>query len=630
MFISSYLTFFATLAVITYLVTKYPFTSDKLATKISGLAVYTFNSSPNETPKFVLIRIGFGIVIAIRGFYILYFLSPSDFMDLNLMLVASLNMISGILLILGLFSQYTLLYLVLFQWQIGDQVLNTDTLGNDVGAMLAILLWASNCGKYVSIDGLLISRSRIQSFDKFLLYYQGPPSYETLSVAKLLAIFSYWLVCLYSLSMHINEPAWMSGNAGPWLLANNFMSIYSKELVTLFSAAEINVIFAKISLWMMLPWYLLILPFTIIGGWFREYIIIWGILFFILSTFILQLGWLGEIEFLLWAAIFWANKGIINPQSLEVAFDDKCNLCDKTIKFIRAIDIFEQVKLRPVSLNGKWLNERNIPEDKALIDLYGYDSGKNEISSGYNFYITLARKLVLLWWVYPILIAGKWVKIGPIIYRWIALRRRKIFGICNIPSKKREINILKPNINNEFQKKVVNILALNIIALGVFYLIAMPAPYIGYKGFQTPFSKAAHMYGITPINVFNETDLKSVENWFTIHVANNKGVEKLVPLLNIDGSRLEYHSSDRVYFGSTISFRRKSINTKKCLFDEVEDQVKNIATIYLRINSVEESNVIFKYTQYFKPIADVSLLDNNIFYENVDTEIRCQKEFIVQ
>ena len=626
-YLSFYLPFFASLAVISFLVTKYSFPREKLVTKIVGLAVHTFDSSPNEISKFALIRIGFGIVLTIRGFYILYFLSPSDFMDLNILLVASLNMTSGILLILGFLSQYTLLYLIIFQWHIGDQVLGTGTLANDVGAMLATLLCITNCGRYISIDGVLMDRAKSQWFNKWLLYYQSSPSNESLSTAKLLAIFSYWLVCLYSLSIHINEPAWMSGNAGPWLLSNNFMSVFYKEFSILFSASEISVIFAKIGLWAMLPWYLLIFPFVILGGWFRKYIAVWGILFFILSTFFLQLGWLGEIEFLLWAALFWTNKGILNPQALEVAFDDKCNLCDRTVQFIKAADIFERVKLRPVSLNSDWLKEKDIPENKALLDLYGYDVGKKEISSGYNFYITLAKSLVLLWPVYPILMVGKWLRIGPLIYRWIALRRRKIFGICRVPSKKRGIKVLHVQSNDIFQKNTVNIIALHIIFLSLFYLLAIQAPYIGYKGFDTPFSKAAHMYGITPIKVFNYHDLKLAENWFTLHVTNNQGDEKLVPLLNYDGSRLEYHASDRIYFGNTLRFRRLSIDSKGCLFDEVSHQIKYLATIYLRKNNLEKINTTFKYTQYFKPMAAVSLLNNNKFAEEEKPWVRCQEVF---
>ena len=66
----------------------------------------------------------------------------------------------------------------------------------------------------------------------------------------------------------------------------------------------------------------------------------------------MQLGMLGYYEFLLWIGIFY-KKGF--RDKLEVYFDDSCNLCDRTIKFISIVDLGNKVKFYPISENEKRL-----------------------------------------------------------------------------------------------------------------------------------------------------------------------------------------------------------------------------------------------------------------------------------
>jgi len=85
-------------------------------------------------------------------------LAPADYRDLQLMLFAILNLATGITLLLGFLCQYTLIFLMVVQWQYGDLVLETGTLGNMVAAILSLLLLLVNSGRHLSVDGWIVNR----------------------------------------------------------------------------------------------------------------------------------------------------------------------------------------------------------------------------------------------------------------------------------------------------------------------------------------------------------------------------------------------------------------------------------------------------------------------------------------
>ena len=439
----------------------------------------------------------------------------------------------------------------------------------------------------------------------WLLYYASAPSAATINNAKFLALFSFWLVCLYSLSMHLNEPAWMTGVAGPQLLSNNFMSLYYAPLMQLFEHSELAVYLARIALWMMLPWYLLLFPAVLAGGWFRRYAIGWGVLFFILSKFVLQLGWLAEIELLFWLGLFWSDGGIVRGKRFAVAFDDTCNLCDRTVQFVRAADIFDRVELKPASANKEWLARYGISYQRAMEDLHGIDTETGRIDAGYDFYIALSKQVALLWPLYPILLLGKWLRIGPVIYRWIAARRKAIFGVCKLPSRKPAPPVFAQT-DDRWQVRWVATVTLHVFLLGFFYFLAIPAPYVGHAGWRSKLGNDAHVYGITPIDVFNRTDLRMMENWFTLHALDGD-TATLVPIFNENGQRLAYHRSDRIYFGITLVWRRIAIGSNGCLFEKSRPIVKYLTEVDLHRRGQPPGEYRFRFTQYFEPIADPEL-----------------------
>lgn len=617
--------FLGVLAIITAIVLFAPnFWAKSVTDPINFLSMRGLKVEANEINKFALLRIVFGLILVIRAWNLYYLLPPSDFENTFVYFFAVTNIVAGLLLMLGLLTQYTLVWLVLIQWHLGDSYLGTSTLGNDIAAIVAVFFLIVNAGRQISLDYILLKHSN--KLRGLLLYYKNLPTVETVRAGKVVALFSYWLICIYSLCMHLNESAWMTGAAGPLLLSNNFMATYHHAFAAIFTESSFSVMLAKVGLWGMLPWYAFIFPFVLLGGWWRKYIIIWGVLFFSLSLFVLQLGSLAEIEFILWAALFWTAKGIKHPQSYLVAYDDKCNLCDKTVKLIRFTDVFDRVKLMPVSQRIDWLSANNITVDAALADLHGLDKSTGKLYRGYGFYTQLCKVVVLLWPAYPFFLLGNLFGIGPKIYAWIARRRVELFGVCMIPSVKKAYTDFSPQINTIAQKKTVSILLLNALFCGVGYIISIPMPYLGWLGYSNSLAEAAHVgFGITPIDVFNKTDLRMTENWFTLSAVNGAS-RYMVPVFDKDGSRLKYHRSDRVYFGNTVGFRRVHIGQEGCYWDGEKARMLYLAEIFLHQNSFDKNKTEFTYTQYYQPAPNDVLLAKNIYRKN-PVIVRCQIEF---
>lgn len=589
-----------------------------------------------ELPKFVIIRVLFGALLIQRMSYALIRMPSYDWLSFDVYFPMLATTILGILLVLGIGTQLVLAILITWDWQIMEKTLSMSTLGNDIAAMLAFFLIFANAGAHYSIDAKL--RKKPQSLIGRAIrasYFEGgiPPD-NVLQIVKFMIITSYWLVCLYSLSMHLSESAWMTGIAGPHLLANNFMSRFTTEVVWFLGTGGFAVLLARVSLWAMLPWYALVMPALFMGQILRSYVIIWGVLFFSLSLFVLQLGWLAEFELLFWAGLFIGPALLRKRKDVAVAYDDRCNLCDRTISIITAIDIFGRVTLRPVSKSKDFLEKQGVAVDQAMKDLYGFEHGNSKHYSGYNFYEFLSRKLVLLWIAYPILLFGRMSGLGPIIYRFIADRRTKLFGVCELPKPKTEGGIEPGEAGNKnfSAGSLVPAIFIHWLFLSFVYAYMMPAPFIGHSGFPVPSSiikqvrnvtSAAHVYGVAPINVFNRTDLGMAENWFTLSYRTEAGEEYLVPVFTEAGERLDLHKSDRVYFGTTLPFRRHTIGKEGCHFSTYEAKMRYLTDHKYEIVSIPQH---FIYRQYKQPLpSDTDVLSG--IYRLQEPQLVCEETF---
>lgn len=303
-------TFFSTLAAIA-IALRIRAVRVTVASSLNAIANFLYkrkafsSNAVAEAPKFALIRIAFGLFMAHRAWLILFYFTSSDWHDPLVATAAIANFVAACLITIGLFTQFTLVFLILIQWQLSDVILNASTLGNDIAATFSLLLMLTNAGAHLSADGHLMDRESIVGRFISLFYYgNGIPGNNTLQIVKLCSLLGYWCVCVFSLMQHLSEPAWMEGTAALHLLTSEFLSQHATSFAEFFGLGPWAVWLGRLSMWAMLPWYALLLPFVLLGGIFRIYVIVWAILFFTLSMFVLQLGWLSHFEFLFFLALF--------------------------------------------------------------------------------------------------------------------------------------------------------------------------------------------------------------------------------------------------------------------------------------------------------------------------------------
>jgi len=571
---------------------------------------------------FGILRILFACILLIRSWNSWIYLLPEEQFGL-VGAVYLAELIAGIFLLVGLLTQHILIFFIGFAWQIGEKITLSATLGNDIAAMLAFLLIFCQAGRYLSVDSKIISifkNSRL-----LLLYRSDIPNHSAIALFKFIVLFMYSLVCIYSLATHLNEPAWMTGLVGPLLLSSSYMSPFYEIFRLIFESSPNAVLFSSISLYVMIAWYACIIPFVLIGGLLRAFIIVWGVLFFVLSTFFLGLGSLGEIEIVLWLALFWpARWGLNGFKEINIYYDDKCNLCDKTLQFFCVIDIFNRIETKPLSKNFQSLEKLGVSYEEALNDLYAVDATNNKITFGYNMYYFLSTKIFLLFPIFPFLLIGYLFKIGPTIYSFIAKRRRNLFGVCKIPSPQKTYLIKTTSSeSNNVEKGFI----LHILILGFIYLITIPTPFL----FENPIRKSipyiypatAHVYGMTPINVFNKEDLLMSSIWFILKDEE----DNLLPIYNYDGSRGVLHDSDRIYFGKSLPFRRFAIGSNGCIFNQHKNRIEYMAKVAMKERYQGSRVKKIKYIQYFQAPPNFNNLKNKNILKLNSIEKVCEREF---
>ena len=574
--------------------------------------------TPHEHNRLAVLRFFFGLIIFLRAIDVASLLLPEEYFR-PAGYFSAFELIFSLFIMFGFATQFALGFFMFVMWLLGENYLGTSTLGNDVAAMVALFFLLTEAGRTLSIDGYLVKK--IPAIRPLLGYGSHLPGNESIAVAKFVMIFSYWLVCMYSLMIHLNEPAWMTGVTGPMLFVNNFMSRFHYLVEPILLQSTLAVLFARMSLVVMMVWYAALLPFVLFGGWWRIGAIIWGILFFLLSCVGLQLGSLSYIEMIMWIALFWPQWGVDSTKKLLLFYDDKCNLCDRTVQFVRRVDLFDRVQLTPVSKNHDVLATYGISIDTALEDLHGVIPGAGKVAAGYDLYLLLARHVQVLWLALPLLWLGKILAVGPAIYRFVAARRRAMFGACVLPRPKADWAAAVPT--SQPPTLMFSMVVWHAIFLGMVYGITLPVPYMGHKGYNDhPLSLAARVYGDAPINVFNSTDLHMIDNWFTL---TDVETNTLLPVFAKDGSRLGLHRSDRLYFGNTVKFRRGEIGKTDCAFTRREKSMRYLTQVWMHNTGLKGTREIL-FTQYHQPHPNQSLVAQNIYTKN-PVEVRCEVTF---
>jgi len=557
-----------------------------------------FTSSNGSADQVVIdfARILLGLILLYRLYYIWVFvvpLSPNANEYISLILYLTLC----ITLTLGVLAPLSALMMLLFQLHF-NFTLQTYTLGNDVVAMILLCFVLYPVGRLFSIDALIAKKhSWINGFYRFFEY--GNRNTQA-TLAKAISFYSYCLLCIYSVVLHLNEPLWMNGEAAVHLFSSSYLSRYSVFFQQLFSTSAIAVIIAKASMIGMVAWYFLLGPAILVGGLLRKLAILWALAFFFVSAFILQLSVLPYIEFMILFIWFWNLFPAKEARSLNMLYDDRCNLCDRTVRTLRILDLHHVIHFRPVSQNLDYAKVVKVSQDELYKNLYSWDRGSERVYAGYEFYLHLCRRVLLLMPFYPILLLFKYLLVGPLIYKTVAAYRIRWFGVCRLPTNTK-VEVSSALLETSFDKKDNSAIEKTFFRpflqtsflLSFIFLSIMPGSptQANITKHWPEIIRSAHIFSWTRINVFNREDLGMSQHFFTVYAIRKTG-DELLPLTGADGSRLDWHKSDRAYFGNTLRWRRWK-NTRDLL-----PATKNDKNKFCEIVKWAQSNQIYSDLGY--------------------------------
>lgn len=500
-------------------------------------------------------RIVLGFILISRLFGIGEFLFPLNYTSEQAIYFWILVALSMFILI-GFITPIASLILLLFQLRLNSP-LSTYTLGVDVTAMLLTIFILYPAGRRLSIDSVLSKQSK--KIDKLYSLFILNDRATQIALAKAVSFYSYTLLCLYSVLMHFKEDFWLSGEAAIEILSSTYLSRYPYVFQGFFSSSAWAVLIAKLAMQGMIIWYLVLFPFVLIGGIPRKLAIAWTILFLLTSTFVLQLSTLPYIEFLLLIIWFWGNVEKFFDRKFKngvsVLYDDRCNLCDRTIRFLKFVDIFQNIKFLPISKNLNMASLVGVSPEDLYKDICSW-SKCGQVYVGFDFYTHLTKNIPLLLPVFPFMLFLRWTKIGPYIYRVVADRRIKTFGVCKMPVDPEVVEISSLNNTGNHSEKFFFAFVSTVFLFSIFFTAFLPySPVEQLRGYFKNQLISAHILGLPPINVFNLGDVGMSYQYFTVSDISTLP-ERLIPYTAKDGQRLTWHRSDKVYFGNSLKWRR--------------------------------------------------------------------------
>jgi hypothetical protein len=180
---------------------------------------------------------------------------------------------------------------------------------NSLAATMLCLVWLlfilTSAGAGVSVDALLLkSRSRLGALMRALYGLFGLPSLAQLRALYLLFFLAYALMHFGAWIFHRGVDAWQDGSLLRILLTSSY---FSREW-SLFRALEAwwptaLVLLSRVGTFGQIVFQAAMIP-LFFTRWGSRFVVLWGWVFAILSTFLLQLSYLPVFEIVLWAALF--------------------------------------------------------------------------------------------------------------------------------------------------------------------------------------------------------------------------------------------------------------------------------------------------------------------------------------
>ena len=231
--------------------------------------------------------------------------------------------VSGLLLsgtlAIGIATPLVALLLALNLNLVIDVAGQTYSLGSMVVANALIPILIAPTGYTLSIDALL-RRRKVRPVQA-LYDVWGAPDLDRVQVGRVLGLLAYACLTVYSAVRHLGAPTWRNGTMTAVLLLSPVASPKWAPLAQRMYAAAPRAFlaFSLFATYGMLAWQLGLLPLALLSRWSRRWVIVWGLAYFWLSTYVLHIKRLGVYEVVLWALVFWGGRLSWRGRSPQIA-----------------------------------------------------------------------------------------------------------------------------------------------------------------------------------------------------------------------------------------------------------------------------------------------------------------------
>lgn len=273
-----------------------------------------------ELQKAGIIRILLGLLLLVRFFenFFAYKLINGVTGDFWILIISP---IIFLLFTIGFFTPLST-FLTFILIRPVDYIFETTTLGSSLTIHLLLLLLLIGSNKYYSIDSVL--RIKYKSYNSILSKFQKliqNDSSDGIRKSYSLIFILYAFTSFIAISFHLSDTYWQKGHTVISLFTNSFLSneyqffrdLEIKNTKLILIVSQISVILQSIFQLFMLP-----LMFLKAG---RIFVQLHGLLFFLISLFLINLSYLPYVEIFIWILLFGRirtekNKSIVETNQI--------------------------------------------------------------------------------------------------------------------------------------------------------------------------------------------------------------------------------------------------------------------------------------------------------------------------
>jgi len=537
-----------------------------------------------EQRRLDLIRIVFGLVALARNG-----LNLATALDLGtpavIMATAAATLLSASLTV-GFMAPLAAGVLGILLNTFFDIVSDTFNLASIVASMCCMALALAPVGKSLSIDALIL-RSHTVAGRIWRWFYEdfwGSLTLNRAAIAKGALMLAYGGISFSSGLLHLQAENWRRGITNAWVFINPVMNPdYYAQAEWLYAWSPlVYLAVVRLTVYGTLIFQLGFVPLLLLSRWTRRLVILLELGSAAGSVTVLALHLLGWFQLGMCVILFW-NEFRLNVgkrDSVAVIYDDQDGVWDRTVRSLTAVDLFMIVELRPLSSSLALAEANGIGHTTPLTDLFGIDRA-GRLYRGYELYVLLARRILLLLPLWPILLIGRASGIGPWLYTYAAARRRERFGVRETPTftpqAVPEQKILRTEGYTGFPS-IVRGFALTFAIMFCAFATQLPLkkwlPRFGtvISASEQVFGHAQYAFGLTQVDAFNFPPLSGTLPAFELSWGRDERERRF--LFSVPASHAAIYVSDMLFYQVQTTFNYMRYDGT-CFTPEFAEALKN-------------------------------------------------------